>query len=207
MSEHTMKQRRQGQGGYSLIEILIGMLILAIGILGMASMQISSKRMGHDALQRSIATSLAHDMMERMRINRQELGSYVGTSGTSSGATTIGGTATATSKPSPDCATSVCTPDQLAAYDLWEWEQALRGATEVSADGNSIGGLVNPTACITHNNGLVTLAIAWDSFQNLGNPFEPVQCGVGLGLYGTDDEERQVVFFTTMIFPDLYSAE
>jgi type IV pilus assembly protein PilV len=209
MSEKRMNKTTEGlqQSGFSLIEVLFGMLILAIGILGMVSMQINSKRIGHDALQRSIATNLAQDMIERMRINRTELGSYVGASGISSGAITLGGAAIATSKPSSDCTISTCTPAELAAYDLWEWERSMRGAGEISAEGNLVGGLVNPTACITHNRGLITLAVAWDAFQSLGNPFEPAQCGVGLGLYGDDDEERQVVYFTTLIFPGLYPTE
>ena len=189
------------QAGFSLIEVLIGMLLLTIGILGMASMQINAKRLGNDALQRSIATTLAHDMIERLRSNPMALGAYVGSATVTSGSITVGGGQRG-SEPTPDCktSTSLCNPDELANHDLWEWERTLDGVNEQSSGGASVGGLVNPRGCITIFDGLITTTVAWDSFQDLGNPtVDIVQCGVGEGLYGTNDAERQVVFFTTYI--------
>ncbi len=196
------------QQGFSLIEVLIGMLILTIGILGMASMQITSKRLGYDALQRSIATNLTHDIVERMRSNRFVLGSYVSTGSYISG---LGGaqlTAPVDSCKATECLDAAscaavrCADAQIALQDIYEWEQALDGASE-KVGASSVGGLVNPRACISNDNGLIRVAIAWQGFQALGNPLTGNAfadgCGVGQGLYGNADEQRQLIFFTTYI--------
>ncbi|HEY9034104.1 MAG TPA: type IV pilus modification protein PilV [Pseudomonadales bacterium] len=180
---------RSAQGGYSLIEVAIGILVLTVGILGMATMQITAKRLNYDALQRSIATTLAHDIVERMRINEDGIDIYV--------VTNLGGGSLGDS-PAKDCAASSCNFAELAAYDLWQWEQALDGATEINSDGQPAGGLFNPRACISNDDRVVTIAIAWRGFQKTGNP-DISDCGEGEGLYETDDELRQVMVLTTFI--------
>lgn len=173
--------------GSTLIEVLIGILILTVGILGMAAMQLSAKRIGFDAMQRSIATSLAHDIFERMRSNPQGLSQYV-----------VNHLGAGSVEPSPNCISAPCNVAQLAAYDLWQWEQSLIGEQEQSVSGSPVGGLVNPRACITHNNGLMTVAIVWKGFQAVGGS-KLSECGKAIGLYGELDAERQVVYFTSVI--------
>ncbi len=58
--------------GFSLIEVLIAVLVLSIGLLGLAGMQAASLRFNHNAYMRSQATFLAHDVIERMRANRTQ---------------------------------------------------------------------------------------------------------------------------------------
>jgi len=60
----------QYQKGYGLIEILVSMLVLAIGLLGVAGLQTQSIRFNHEAYLRTQATVLAHDIIDRMRVNR-----------------------------------------------------------------------------------------------------------------------------------------
>jgi len=67
------------QSGASLLEVLIALLILSIGLLGLAGLQAASLRHTHEAQLRSQATWLAMDMLERMRANQQELDAYTGT--------------------------------------------------------------------------------------------------------------------------------
>lgn len=55
------------QTGSTMIEVLVALLILAIGLLGMAGLQTLSLRNAHDAYLRTQATILAVDMVERMR--------------------------------------------------------------------------------------------------------------------------------------------
>lgn len=183
-----MKNGRS-QGGYSLIEVLIGMLVLTVGILGMATMQITAKRLNYDALQRSIATTMTHDIIERMRVNPDGIDAYV--------VTNLGGGSLGET-PATDCAATTCNFAQLAAYDLWQWEQALDGASELDAAGNPSGGLFNPRACIENDDGVVTVVIAWRGFQSMGNPLGS-DCGEGEGLYGDNEELRQIVTMTTSI--------
>ena len=65
----TMTQR---QSGATLIEVLVAMVVLAIGLLGLAGLQATSVQSNHSAYYRSQATILASDLADRMRANRTE---------------------------------------------------------------------------------------------------------------------------------------
>lgn len=56
--------------GFSLMEVLIALLILAVGLLGIAALQSVALKTNHSAYQRTQATFLAYDMIDRMRANR-----------------------------------------------------------------------------------------------------------------------------------------
>lgn len=64
---HLMIARRPHQQGVTLIEALITLLILSIGLLGMAAMQVRSLQFNQDAYLRSQANVLLYDMAERCR--------------------------------------------------------------------------------------------------------------------------------------------
>lgn len=175
-----------------MLEVLVAFLLLSIGGVGLASMQLKAKRMSFEAVQRSVATSLARDIIERMRNNPDALANYV---------TNNLGDGSIATEPVPNCKSATCTITQMAAHDLWEWEQALDGASETitGTDGtSSVGGLAVPRGCITHNAGLITVAIAWKGFQSMISPTNS-NCGSGMDLYGTSDSERQVVFISTFV--------
>jgi len=107
---HPRAMRRRGTG-FSLLEVLVALLVTSVGLLGLAALQLVSLKQNHGAYLRSQATFLAHDMVERMRSNRQQAisGAYdVGFGGS-------GGSG-------------------LAAADLAQW-QALVDALLPSGDG------------------------------------------------------------------------
>jgi type IV pilus assembly protein PilV len=189
------RNHKRSQFGFSLIEVMVSVLVTSVSVLGMAGMQITAKRAGHEAIQRTTATAMAMDMLERMRSNPQMLASY---------ATTGLGGGTITIEPTPGCSndtTDACTAEQLAAHDLWEWEQAIDGTTEtreVSGSTVSTGGLLNPTGCVSVAAGVVTITMAWEGYEALSNPGGN-SCGVSLGKYGTDDAKRQVIAVSTFI--------
>jgi type IV pilus assembly protein PilV len=58
--------------GFSLLEVLISVFILAVGLLGLASLQMNSLKNNHSAQYRTSATVLAYDLIDRMRLNRVE---------------------------------------------------------------------------------------------------------------------------------------
>jgi type IV pilus assembly protein PilV len=66
------KQPQRAAGGFSLIEVMVALLVTSVGLLGLASLQLVSLKQNHGAYLRSQATALAHDMVERMRANRQQ---------------------------------------------------------------------------------------------------------------------------------------
>ncbi|PPD30682.1 MAG: type IV pilus modification protein PilV [Methylomonas sp.] len=70
--------RVKRQLGFSMIEVLVAVLVLAIGLLGVAAIQTVALKNNNSALQRSQATMLAYFMMDAMRANRSVaiIGSY-----------------------------------------------------------------------------------------------------------------------------------
>lgn len=156
------------QGGSGLIEVAIALLVLSIGTLGLAKLQISARRLGYEALQRTEAAALAMDLFERMRANRAALSAY-----------TIPGLGAATGSalpaPATRCDLDTCTALQLAAWDLWQWERGLNGA----ATSDSAGGLVSPTGCVAVSGRRVTVDIVWQGYQeHQARTFDRV-CGAG----------------------------
>jgi type IV pilus assembly protein PilV len=67
---------RRRQEGLSLIEVLVAVVLLSIGLLGLAGLQASGMRVGQSSIHRSQAAQLAHDMIERMRADVADAGAY-----------------------------------------------------------------------------------------------------------------------------------
>lgn len=57
--------------GFTLIEVLVAMVVLSIGLLGLAGLQATSLKSNQSAYHRSQATQLAYEMADRMRANRE----------------------------------------------------------------------------------------------------------------------------------------
>ncbi len=66
MAIHVSSHER----GFSLLEVMIAAVVLSFGLLGLVAMQAQSKFSGYEARQRTIASWLANDMVERLRVNR-----------------------------------------------------------------------------------------------------------------------------------------
>jgi type IV pilus assembly protein PilV len=62
--------RRFGQSGFSLLEIMITLVIIAVGLMGFAGMMVKSAANNRTAMQRSLATMYAYDIIDCMRVNR-----------------------------------------------------------------------------------------------------------------------------------------
>lgn len=189
-----------------MIEVLVAVLITAIGVLAIAALQLTSKHANFETGQRTAAIQLANDLIERMRSNAAELATYTnGATGT-----TLSG---AMAAPNPDCAAATCTDAQLAAYDLYQWDQTLLGVTELLGVTNS-GGLASAMGCVVQGvaPNFVTVAIAWRGRTALTNPgIDPEidnpaggngGCGADSGLYDNnagDDAFRQVLVVRTFL--------
>lgn len=68
------------QRGVSLLEVMIAVLVLAVGVLGAASLQLNAIRYSASAGHSTQATLTARDMLDRMRANPSALASYVAAS-------------------------------------------------------------------------------------------------------------------------------
>ena len=66
------------QRGFTLIEVMIAILVLGIGLLGFALLQTMNVRFTKSAQQRTVATSLAYEVIDMMRMQRSDsgLGAY-----------------------------------------------------------------------------------------------------------------------------------
>lgn len=121
-----MYSHRSAQGGFSLIEVMISVLILAIGILGAGALQTVGLQVSQGAYNRSQAIVLASDIIDRMRANRTGIAQYEGAS-----------TKTLTVKTKPAClgAAAGCTPSAIADFDLSNWKAAVEGILPANAYG------------------------------------------------------------------------
>jgi type IV pilus assembly protein PilV len=138
----------------TLIEILVSLLILAIGMLGMAGLQTVSLRNTQSAYQRTQAAILSNDIVERVRANLQgvESGSYDNAAGAvTASCNSISG----------------CTPAQMAANDVAEWKKALatalpEGEGTLCNDSTPSDGTPAAPACDGVGD-LFAIKIWWDS--------------------------------------------
>lgn len=101
--------------GFTLIEVLIAMIVLAVGLLGLAGLQATSLRNNLSAYNRSQATQMAYDLIDRMRANVAGIATYT--------------TGTASAKANCKNITG-CSPVEMATNDLYEWTCALAGGCE-----------------------------------------------------------------------------
>lgn len=112
-----MKHNQQGVG---LIEVMVALTILAIAVLGYSAMQIRAVSTSIEAGNNVLATSLARDLAERLRVNRdglkaiqQDSGAFIGD--LNAGMLTID--PRPTTPITPDCSGAVCDAEALARHD------------------------------------------------------------------------------------------
>lgn len=113
--------------GFSLVEVLVALVLLSVGLLGLAGLQTRGVRDNHGAYMRTQATLCVKDLVDRMRANRPAAlaGDY-------------------------DIAFGVVAPggDSVAAQDLNQWQQSLAklpgpGQGRVAVDKNTCRVLVD----------------------------------------------------------------
>lgn len=109
-------QAPKPQSGFSLLEVLIAVVILSVGLLGLAGMQVTSLKYVTSSLQRTQATSLAYDMLDRIRTNP-----------TANYTTGYNQAASAYSSSDGVCFGSGATCDAatVANFDLSEWKTSI----------------------------------------------------------------------------------
>jgi type IV pilus assembly protein PilV len=122
------------RGGFSLIEVLITILIFAIGMLGLAALQATSVRSNQSANFRTQATALGYMMIDRMRANSDAVqrGEYL--AGLQAGS----------------CAAAPPASPPQAAHDVAAWRQQLACQ------------LPNGQGSISFPGGQVVVSISWN---------------------------------------------
>jgi type IV pilus assembly protein PilV len=137
------------QAGFTLLEVLIAITVLAIGLLGLAGLQLITLQTGQVSYQRSQAITLAYEVADRMRANRLQAGAkaYAVTALTTPTAATT------------NCGTASCSAAQLATYDVSTWYARVQ---------NLLPSGTASIACSTAGCGtgvMQTVTVMWDESQ------------------------------------------
>ncbi|MCY3814197.1 MAG: type IV pilus modification protein PilV [Gammaproteobacteria bacterium] len=138
--------------GFSLLELLVAVLVVAVGALGIAGLQLANIQNNRGALQYSVTTSLANDLVERVRANpgadyRTDLGTAP--------------------PPFRDCLANDCTSAQLAEFDLAVWKCALGKWQEDTTCRDlpeairAMAVLPDADGKVEDDAGLVTVTVVW----------------------------------------------
>jgi type IV pilus assembly protein PilV len=169
------------QRGTSLIEVLVAMIVLAIGLLGLVGLQARLQVLQMEAYQRAQGLILLHDMATRIESNRAAAATYV-----TGGSVGVGAACPATG------------PTRKEA-DMNEWCTALQGAAEKVGTTN-VGVMVGGRGCVeSMGSDRYLITVAWQGLAPLSAPPASVTCGAGqyTGSTCTGELCRRVV--TTVV--------
>lgn len=150
------------------------MIVLSIGLLGIAGLQASGLRNNHAAYTKTQATNLAMDMAERIRANPQGQASYNGFNSNAA-------------PDDPGCILIGCTPQEVAQHDQFEWSQPLNAPAKPILPAGR--GEVN------QNGGQFTVTILWREVAYDG--MAPNKCDDG----NFDDEADDIACFQLSFQP------
>jgi type IV pilus assembly protein PilV len=177
-------RRTRRLAGFAMIEVLITVLILVFGLLGLVGLQSRAQTLETESYQRVQALVLLRDIADRLQANRINAAAYVA------------GTAT----PAGQGSVLNCAPPVAAgvAFDLCQWDAALKGAAETSAGGALIGAMIGARGCVTDITPVTVppsppqylIQVAWQGLAMTAAAPASLVCGTG--LYG-DEALRRVV--------------
>jgi type IV pilus assembly protein PilV len=188
IGRHTNLAPRQT--GLTLVEVLVSMVILLVGLLGLAALMAASEKAETESYQRAQALLLLQDMVGRINANRAVAICYAITDDPATGTPYMG---TGADVSSLTCGLGSVTANTRAIQDLTEWSNLLAGAGETSAGGGDVGAMVGARGCITADdvaNSVYTVSIAWQGLTQTKAPDATLTCATD--LYG-DEKLRRVV--------------
>lgn len=146
------------QKGFTLLEVLVAIVVLSLGLLGLAGLQAASLRNNQTAFYRGIATQQAYDMADRLRANLAGVraGNY-----NNLAAIPVG---------NPNCFTATCSAANIAVADHRQWN-TVNGfllpngtGTVRCEDGAATAGCDAATG-----NWVFNITINWTERSELGN--------------------------------------
>jgi len=149
--------------GFTLIEILVTVFILAIGLLGLAGLLVEGMRNNQGAYLRTQASILAYDMADRIRANRDQAES----GGAYNRFTTV---AASTSLPGCAAQNGGCSPAQQVSVDLVQWTRQIKGI------GSGMALLPGGQGTIGYDAGsdVFTISVQWDEVAREGDAGEQI---------------------------------
>ena len=166
--------------GTSMLEILITILILTVGMLGLAALQGKAFTAELESYQRGQALILLQDIYSRMEGNMSAAASYVtASSGLGTGVTDVS-----------DC-TGGATPLTRVQTDLCEWSKALKGSSETKGTTKQ-GAMINGRGCVatTTTTNVYLTSVVWQGLNLTAAP--ATTCGAGGSRYDSEATRRAV---------------
>lgn len=158
--EETSIPSATHERGFSLFEILITIVVVSIGLLGLAGLQFAGLRAANDAQEHTLASLLAQDIEGRIKANilGANLG-YYDSINLSNG----GGAPTA---PTMDCLTTPCSTQDMSRFDATQWYQAINHG------GSNTMLLANASIRIQRCNvtNALKITIQWNGAKGAGGP-------------------------------------
>lgn len=177
--------------GFTLLEVLVTMVILAFGLLGLASLQAKVHVVELESYQRAQAVLLLEDMTNRLRANRANAASYV-----------TGNTNPLGEGETAACAVSPATP---VSTDQCQWSTSLKGAAETKG-GTNVGAMLGARGCVeliqaavgapTCTPGIYRVTVIWQGMNPTVAP--SLLCGQSLNAYGGDSLRRAIAARVTI---------
>jgi len=154
----------RNQVGTTLIEVLIAVVVVSIGLVGLAALQTLSMKNNHSAYLRTQATFLTYDMIDRMRANllATQAGSYVVALGAAPSGTV-------------NCHSSACAASDLVTSDINEWKCSLGAwdtqstcSTTLSINGMLPGG----DGSVARAGNIHTVSVRWNDRDGTQRTFQ-----------------------------------
>jgi len=171
----SMSNGHRDQSGFTMIEILVTIVILTIGLLGLAGLQARIQVAEIESYQRAQAILVLQDMVARINGNRKNATAYVTGTPLGEGNAVIS-----------------CAGKTGADLDLCEWGNMLLGAAETSGT-QKVGAMIGARGCIS--NPVATMprqmnvAVVWQGLTPTAAP----NSTCGSGLYGNEATRRALV--------------
>jgi type IV pilus assembly protein PilV len=167
-----------GMRGFTLIEVLIALVVLAFGMLALARGLGRSAQGELEAQQRMQAMTIVAEMASRIANNPRHAVDYVGDYVPAGDV--------------EDCAQlDAAVP---VARDQCEWRNRLRGA-DIFDDERAIGAPIASRGCVINTApNVYVIAVAWQGVL----PTEPADSPCGQGAFGADNENTRRVYSTTL---------
>lgn len=116
--KRTLSRSRSNRG-FTLVEVLVALVVLSLGLLGLAALQLTSLQFNTNSYFRTQATVVAYDIIDRMRSNP---------TGFADNAYHVPTTTDANNKVKEysncttcNCDSAACSTSDLALYDLGKW--------------------------------------------------------------------------------------
>jgi len=122
MNKQNRKRVHGRMAGISMIESLVALVVISVGMLGIAGLYVSSLQAGRSANLRVQAVNLASDLGDRIRANKSGVVAYN---------MAAGGTGVSHACTTP----TACTPAFVAENDLFVWSNAVKAALPIGATG------------------------------------------------------------------------